>query len=52
MKIGRLVVESHSDGTVSLILYLVPNHYFMKCRKLGCKKCQGYPFSHKIKTRT
>ena len=35
MRIGRLVVASHSEGTVSQILYLGPCYYFMKCRKLS-----------------
>ena len=35
MRIGRLVVVSHSEGTVSQILYLGPCYYFMKCRKLS-----------------
>ena len=38
MKIDSLVVESHSEGTMSQILYLGPSFYFMKCRKLGNKK--------------
>ena len=38
MKIGRLVVENHSEGTVSQIFYLGPRFYFMKSRKLSCKK--------------
>ena len=33
MKIGRLVVKSHLEGTVSQISYLGPSFYFMKCRK-------------------
>ena len=33
------LVEGHSEGTVSQIFYLGPSFYFMKCRKLGCKKC-------------
>ena len=28
MRTGRLVVESHSEGTVSQILYLGPCYYF------------------------
>ena len=40
MKIDRLVVESHLEGTVSQILYLGPSFYEMKCRKLGNKKYQ------------
>ena len=35
MKIGEPVVESHSEGTVSQIVYSVPCYYFMKCRKLS-----------------
>ena len=38
MKIGRLIVESHSEGTASQIFYLGPSFYFMKSRKLRCKK--------------
>ena len=38
MKIGRLVVENHSEGTVSQILYLGPRFHLMKSRKLSCKK--------------
>ena len=33
-----LVVESHSEGTVSQIFYLGPSFYFMKSRKLSSKK--------------
>ena len=34
MKICRLVVESHLEGTMSQIFYLGSSFYFMKCRKL------------------
>ena len=40
IKFGTLVVGGHSEGTVSQILYLGPSFYFMKSRKLGCKKHQ------------
>ena len=33
MKIGGLVVDSHSEGTASQICYLGPHYHFMKCRK-------------------
>ena len=32
------VVEDHSEGTVSQIFDLGPSFYFMKSRKLSCKK--------------
>ena len=35
MKIGRLLVESHLEGTVSHIFFLGSSFYFMKCRKLS-----------------
>ena len=38
MKIGMCVVDTHSEGTVSQNFYLGPSFYFMKCRKLSCKK--------------
>ena len=38
MKVGGILVENHSEGTVSQIFYLGPCYFFMKCRKLGCKK--------------
>ena len=38
MKTGRLVVVSHSEGTVSQISHLGASHYLMKCRKSGCNK--------------
>ena len=38
MKFGILVVEDHLEGTVSHILYLGPSFYFMKSRKVRCKK--------------
>ena len=38
MTIGRLVVKSHLEGNVSQIFYLGPSFYFMKSRKLSCKK--------------
>ena len=37
-KFGTHVVQSNSEGTVSQIFYLGPSFYFMKSRKLGCKK--------------
>ena len=33
MKIDRLVVKSHLEGTVSQIFYLGSSFYFMKCKK-------------------
>ena len=44
------VVEGHSEGTVSQIFHLGPRFYFMKSRKLGCKKWQNVsPFLPKNK---
>ena len=40
MKIGTLVDEIHSEGTVSQIFYLGLSFYIMKSRKLSCKKCK------------
>ena len=37
-KFGTCVVDYNSEGTVSQILYLGPRFYFMKSRKLSCKK--------------
>ena len=37
-RFGTYVVKYHSEGTVSQIFYLGPGFYFMKSRKLGCKK--------------
>ena len=37
-KFWTCIVEGHSEGTVSQIVYLGPSFYFMKSRKLGCKK--------------
>ena len=37
-KFGTPLVEGHSEGTVSQIFYLGPSFYFMKSRKLSCKK--------------
>ena len=39
-KFGTCIVEGHSEGSVSQIFYLGPSFYFMKCRKLSCKKSQ------------
>ena len=39
-KFGTCVVDDHSEGTVSRILYLGPSFYFMKSRKLSCQKIQ------------
>ena len=38
MRIGGLVVESNSEGTMSQTFCLGPRYYFMKCRKSSCKK--------------
>ena len=43
IKIGALVVATHSEGTVSQIFLLGLCYYSMKCRKLSCKKCQKFP---------
>ena len=37
-KFGTPLVEGHSEGTVSQIFNLGPSFYFMKSRKLSCKK--------------
>ena len=37
-KIGRHVVGSHLEGTVSQNVYLGLSLYLMKSRKLSCKK--------------
>ena len=53
MKIGRLVVENHSEGTMSQIFYLRPRFYFMKSRKLSGKNGKKLPFFlHKITSKT
>ena len=45
MKIVMLVVESHSEGCVSQILYVGPSFCFMKSRKLSSKKWyKSFPF--------
>ena len=38
MKIGGIVVRSHSDGIMSQISFLGPRYIFTKCRKTICKK--------------
>ena len=38
MKIDRLVVESHSEGTLSQTMFLDSRFYLMKSRKLNYKK--------------
>ena len=38
MKIGTLVVESHSEGKMSQNLYLDHSFLFIKSKKLCCKK--------------
>ena len=38
MRFGILVVKAHLEGTMSHIVYLGPSFYFMKSRKLRCKK--------------
>ena len=38
MKFGTHVAKAHSEGTVSHIFDLGPSFYFMKSRKLSCKK--------------
>ena len=35
MKIGGLVIESNSEGTVSQISFLGPSFHFIKCRILS-----------------
>ena len=35
---GTHEVDDHSEGTASQIFYLGHRFYFMKSRKLGCKK--------------
>ena len=37
-KFGTHVVEDHSEGTMSQFFNLGPSFYFMKSRKLGCRK--------------
>ena len=38
IKFGTPVVDDYSEGTVSQIFNLGSSFYFMKCRKLCCKK--------------
>ena len=40
IKLGTLVVNAHSEGTVSQIFYLGLSFYFMKSGKFSCKKWQ------------
>ena len=37
-KLGTHVVEDHSEGNMSQILYLGLSFYFMQSRKSSCKK--------------
>ena len=44
-KKSYIIVEGHSEGTVSQIFYLGPRFYFMISRKLSCKEIvKSFPF--------
>ena len=38
-----LILHYHTEGTVSQIFNLGPSFYFMKFRKIGCKKYHMVP---------
>ena len=38
-KFGTHIVKDHPEGTMSQNLYLGLSSYFVKSRKLGCKRC-------------